>query len=76
MNVLIYIGCYSGASTDTLYCFDYLDLFEKSLQKIWEIFFSDHPSSNLQMPSRFIKVQEMVLQKKGDPTAKWTERVP
>jgi acetyl-CoA carboxylase/biotin carboxylase 1 len=65
---------YAGASTDTLYCYDYLELFEKSLQKEWETFFQDHPSSNLQMPSQFVKVQEMVVQKKGDPTGKWTEK--
>eukprot|EP00640_Fibrocapsa_japonica_P000554 CAMPEP_0113939200 /NCGR_PEP_ID=MMETSP1339-20121228/5545_1 /TAXON_ID=94617 /ORGANISM="Fibrocapsa japonica" /LENGTH=2332 /DNA_ID=CAMNT_0000942633 /DNA_START=63 /DNA_END=7061 /DNA_ORIENTATION=- /assembly_acc=CAM_ASM_000762 len=55
------------ASSDTLYCYDWLELFEEAVAAQWQAHSKERPSAPVNLPATLLTAHELVVFRKDDP---------
>ncbi|CAM9955807.1 unnamed protein product, partial [Phaeothamnion confervicola] len=55
----------SAQRSDTLYCYDWLELFEAGAQQLWTQFARERPQARVVRPSQLLHATELVVQRKA-----------
>lgn len=62
----------AASSSDTLYCYDYLDLFERSIELAWEQHIRERPQARVVVPHDLFTSVELVLCRNEHVQEVWT----